>query len=219
MANAAHAVTVTGANGRIWKVEPSLHPNTGLVTVLQLPSLNVAAQVKRHEFTACALNKGGDQLVTVDTGGTVYLFQLRHNRYIALDKAGSHGTSVTFVDGNVRQLFVAFSDASIKCYDLAKNVSIGYLKEHRRCDFSGTTHAPWSLYISPQRCMSVTLLMPPILLLCVAAMYGTWRPTAARMSSCRPLWTACSYGTPRCIATMHAAASGWGITFMIKLEP
>lgn len=131
MATATHAVTITGANGRIWTVKPDLLPN-GLVTVLQLPSVSVSSLVKHAEFTACSLNGSADQLVTVDSKGTVYAYQLRNNRYNVLDKVGHHGTSVAFPCGNARLLFVSFSDASIKCYDLAKNVPVGYLKEHRR---------------------------------------------------------------------------------------
>lgn len=128
-------MSVTGAHGRIWAAPPAPSPNTatGLVTVLQLPSSNVSAAVRRSEFTATAVDARGEAVAGATDKGDVYVFNLPGNRYTRVDRVGKAGTAALFSHVAVRQLFVAFEDCTVRCYDVTKGVCVGILREHRRC--------------------------------------------------------------------------------------
>lgn len=121
--------TVPGPGGRIWTTRPK--PSAaGLVAVLQAPSSKLSDAVRVPDFSVVALDSHAQQLVTVDTRGTVVHYQLRQNRYACLDKTGYPGTAVLL--HSARQIFVAFADSTIRCYDASKGIVTGVLKEHRR---------------------------------------------------------------------------------------
>ncbi|KAG1669982.1 hypothetical protein FOA52_016243 [Chlamydomonas sp. UWO 241] len=120
-------VTLNEASGRIWR---SQHKPKSGTTVLQTPSSAVSPSVRELEFTTSCHNASADLLACVTSRGSVYVLQLRHNRYSHLDRTGHAGTVAAF-SNSVRQVFVGFDDLSIRCYDIAKGVQVGVLREHR----------------------------------------------------------------------------------------
>lgn len=123
------AVSVTGQNGRIWTTRPT-PGHSGLVAVLQVPASKFSEAVRAPAFTVAVMDRRADLLVTADTRGHVYVFDIRQNRFACLDKAGCAGTAA--VMHRPRLAFVAFADGTIRCYDVSKGTTVGTLREHRR---------------------------------------------------------------------------------------
>lgn len=122
--------TVSGGNGRIWSQSP---PNAcfGLLALLQNAPTQTSGLARGRKYTAVALSSATDQICTVDSHGTVYLLNQRQNRFTRLDQVGSAGTAAAFSD-NSHMLFVAFEDATIRCYHTSRCNLVGILREHRR---------------------------------------------------------------------------------------
>eukprot|EP00798_Chlamydomonas_sp_ICE-L_P022283 gene22283-29360_t len=115
-------VTLLGANGRIWTEKPKAGKG-GLVACFQTPSMPSSSSVRPSSLVVAALDPFAHHLGAVDSKGAVYVLNLRENRYARLDdKVGHPGSAVVFAPDNLRQVFVAFSDCTIRCYDTAKNV-------------------------------------------------------------------------------------------------
>ena len=125
-------VSITGPSGRIWSVKPN--PGvSGLVTVLHAPASKVSEAVRAPDYTAIQLDARADRLLTADSRGSAYLFNIRQNRFVRLDRTGHAGTAVAFCPHSPRLAFVAYADATIRCYDTSRNAAVGLLREHRRC--------------------------------------------------------------------------------------
>lgn len=124
-------VSIAGPSGRIFTSRPSPGAN-GVLTVLQVPASKVSEAVRAPDYTAAQLDARADRLVTADSRGAAYIFNIRQNRYVCIDRTGHAGTAATFCPHSARLVFVAYADASIRCYDTSKNVAIGLLREHRR---------------------------------------------------------------------------------------
>ncbi|EFJ44153.1 hypothetical protein VOLCADRAFT_95633 [Volvox carteri f. nagariensis] len=122
------AVSITGQHGRIWTTKPT-PGHSGLVAVLQVPASKVSEAVRSPDFTVAAMERRADLLVTADTRGQVYVFDIRQNRFSCLDRTGFQGTAA-LIHGP-RVIFVAFADSSIRCYDASKGTVTGVLREHR----------------------------------------------------------------------------------------
>lgn len=122
-------VTICGPGGSIWVTKP-VPGVAGLVSVLQVPASKYSEAVRGPDFAVVALDQSGTLLLTIDTRGSLYSYQLRHNRFSCLDKAQSAGTAALFA--GPRLVFAAFSDGSLRVYDISKSALVAMFREHRR---------------------------------------------------------------------------------------
>ena len=114
MLHYTQCVTLDHSGGRIWSKKPKV-AITGLLTVLQTPSSNVSSAVRSSEFTSVVFDSKADHLATTDSRGNVYVFSIKQNRYMRIDKAGAAGTVACFSNTNLRRLFVACSVSGLEC--------------------------------------------------------------------------------------------------------
>ncbi|PNW86118.1 hypothetical protein CHLRE_02g074000v5 [Chlamydomonas reinhardtii] len=121
-------VTICGPGGSIWVTKP-VPGVAGLVSVLQVPASKYSEAVRGPDFAVVALDQSGTLLLTIDTRGSLYSYQLRHNRFSCLDKAQSAGTAALFA--GPRLVFAAFSDGSLRVYDISKSALVAMFREHR----------------------------------------------------------------------------------------
>ncbi|MEW5298376.1 MAG: hypothetical protein WDW36_001506 [Sanguina aurantia] len=121
--------TISGGNGRIWS-QGSPSACFGLLALLQNAPSQTSGVARGRKYTALALSSTSEQICTVDSHGTVYLLNQKQNRYTRLDQVGSPGTAAVFSDTS-HMLFVAFEDATIRCYHTTRCNLVSILREHR----------------------------------------------------------------------------------------
>ena len=109
------AISITPANGKLLKAWAWTPKPGGLVVALAPPCSHVSAasQHSRTAFTTCAFDSSGNYLGAADSTGNVFLFNLKENRYVRLEKTGSAGTCAAFSRGTGR--LTLFVGLKVRC--------------------------------------------------------------------------------------------------------
>ncbi|CAG9462793.1 unnamed protein product [Pedinophyceae sp. YPF-701] len=129
----AHEVNIVGNYGQIWHAKPDIGAD-GHVSVLSnrsWPKASAGPPVDTSTFCGVAMSPRGDMIATADTRGQIYLLRVPRNRYALIARTGVEPTAIAFSRRNKREIYVAFSDSNVRCYDVEEGQLLATLKGHR----------------------------------------------------------------------------------------